>query len=841
MKHLPNARSSWVEFFSLPRALFHLVSLGLIWLLLSAPWLTAAASNAPGITQPAGKTQHLTSPEQVPNGVTPTEWHSIRAAYEAGRHVFQPVAGAPGHWQARNPGQHWQNTFDGRGFITQPQHGDWSWGLTLQSYGFGAAQQPVGQRAQVGNAGQRLNYQWDDTVQEWFVNDARGLEHGFTLRQRPSAGATGTAPLALTLAVRGSLQPAISADGQGVNFRKAAGGTVLTYAGLKVWDANGKALPARFEAGGQRTLRLMVDEQDARYPLTIDPLAQQAYVKASNTGAGDLFGLTVAVSGDTLVSGAELEGSAATGVNGNQADNNASLAGAVYVYALPEIAVSGNGTDIADGDTTPTLTDHTDFGNVAVAAGSLTRTFTIDNTGGVNLTLGSVTVTGPDAADFSVNLQPGSPVAPGGSTTFQVTFDPSATGLRSATVSFSTNDDDENPFNFNIQGAGPDVTVSPTSGLVTSEAGGTAKFSVVLASQPTAEVSIGLISSDPSEGTVAPASLTFTTANWNVAQTVTVTGVPDLLDDDNIAYSIITAQAASADTLYAAINPADVALSNINDAPLTGITGLPASSHYQEGQQPDRPVALWPALAFQDRDGGLLQRATVTIQGFLSKDWLLVDPLAATPNLMALYDPIHGVLNISGSADETVYRQVLQSVRFFTTKDITGPEQRQFLLTVTDAYGNEVSGQTQMTLSPSVIIGLPSADTLDGSYAADLLQGLGGNDWLKGGPGNDLLFGGPGNDVLFGGPGNDTLHGNGGNDRLDGGTGNDKLHGDSGDDLVQGGDGNDLFSGDPAGNDRYLGGAGRDTWTTRKPPARSRSVWRSTASKRSAAAPAWIC
>jgi len=60
--------------------------------------------------------------------------------------------------------------------------------------------------------------------------------------------------------------------------------------------------------------------------------AQQAYLKASNTGAGDLFGYSVAVSGDTMVSGADWEDSSATGVNGDQSDNSAINSGAVYVY-----------------------------------------------------------------------------------------------------------------------------------------------------------------------------------------------------------------------------------------------------------------------------------------------------------------------------------------------------------------------------------------------------------------------------------------------------------------------------------------------------------------------------
>jgi hypothetical protein len=59
---------------------------------------------------------------------------------------------------------------------------------------------------------------------------------------------------------------------------------------------------------------------------------QQAYLKASNTGAGDMFANTVAVSGDTVVVGARYEASSATGVNGNQSDNSAGDSGAAYVF-----------------------------------------------------------------------------------------------------------------------------------------------------------------------------------------------------------------------------------------------------------------------------------------------------------------------------------------------------------------------------------------------------------------------------------------------------------------------------------------------------------------------------
>jgi hypothetical protein len=58
----------------------------------------------------------------------------------------------------------------------------------------------------------------------------------------------------------------------------------------------------------------------------------QAYLKASNTDAHDIFGFNVSVSGDTLAIGAHGESSAALGVNGDQSDDSAGDAGAVYVF-----------------------------------------------------------------------------------------------------------------------------------------------------------------------------------------------------------------------------------------------------------------------------------------------------------------------------------------------------------------------------------------------------------------------------------------------------------------------------------------------------------------------------
>ncbi|MBN8458912.1 MAG: choice-of-anchor D domain-containing protein [Verrucomicrobia bacterium] len=129
--------------------------------------------------------------------------------------------------------------------------------------------------------------------------------------------------------------------------------------------------------------------------------------------------------------------------------------GLAAVPYLPDISLTGNGESIPDGSTLPGVANHTDFGSTAMGGSTITRTFTIQNNGNIPLYLTGtpkVTVGGPHAADFMVTGQPDSPVAAGGSTTFQVTFTPSAAWLRAATLSIASDDPDENPYDFAIQG-----------------------------------------------------------------------------------------------------------------------------------------------------------------------------------------------------------------------------------------------------------------------------------------------------------------------------------------------------------------------------------------------------
>jgi hypothetical protein len=92
--------------------------------------------------------------------------------------------------------------------------------------------------------------------------------------------------------------------------------------------------------------------------------AQQAYIKASNTGAGDSFGL-VALDGDTLAVGATGERSNATGIGGDQTNNDASDAGAVYVFRrtadawAQEAYIKASNTDAGDQFGAPALSGNT--------------------------------------------------------------------------------------------------------------------------------------------------------------------------------------------------------------------------------------------------------------------------------------------------------------------------------------------------------------------------------------------------------------------------------------------------------------------------------------------------
>ncbi len=119
-------------------------------------------------------------------------------------------------------------------------------------------------------------------------------------------------------------------------------------------------------------------------------------------------------------------------------------------------------------------------------------------------------------------------------------------------------------------------TVTPVSGLVTSERGGRALFTVVLDLAPTADVVVSVASSDPAEGYASTAALTFTPFDWDAPQTVVVTGEDDPSIDGDVAYTIVLSPAVSTDLQYANVDPPDVAVTNTSND-VAGVTVVPDS------------------------------------------------------------------------------------------------------------------------------------------------------------------------------------------------------------------------------------------------------------------------
>jgi hypothetical protein len=138
--------------------------------------------------------------------------------------------------------------------------------------------------------------------------------------------------------------------------------------------------------------------------------------------------------------------------------------------------------------------------------------------------------------------------------------DPSYNGRNASDVSVSNTDNDT---------AGISVSAAGPNGLTVVE-GRTNGYTVVLNTEPAANVTINISSSNTSQGgTVAPATLTFTPANWSNAQPVTVTGADDLVADGNTAY-FITNAISSSDSLYSALAPIVVLATTLdNEAILT--------------------------------------------------------------------------------------------------------------------------------------------------------------------------------------------------------------------------------------------------------------------------------
>ncbi|MBD0778264.1 gliding motility-associated C-terminal domain-containing protein [Maribacter sp. ANRC-HE7] len=173
-------------------------------------------------------------------------------------------------------------------------------------------------------------------------------------------------------------------------------------------------------------------------------------------------------------------------------------------------------------------------------------------------------------------------------------------------------------------------TVTESGGSTsTNESGTTDNLSVVLDAQPLSDVVINITSLDTGEGTVAPANLTFTNANWNTPQTVTVTGVNDTAVDNDQTYDVrFRVVDASSDDDFDPVLNQDVSVTNVDDdipgftvvasggSTLTNETGTSDSFTVVLDAQPLTDVVI--DVTSLDTDEGTVDLANLT---FTNANW----------------------------------------------------------------------------------------------------------------------------------------------------------------------------------------------------------------------------
>ena len=198
---------------------------------------------------------------------------------------------------AGNPAHALRCWFRAGGLELQPagtKQSPWTLKLRLRDYG----------RATLAATGVGQVSAWQNRVElsrangavvEWYENKPAGLEQGFTVLRAPQ----GDGSLRLILEVEGDLRPELESGNTAVKFVAADGQATLRYSGLKAWDGAQCELAAHLEVQG-RQLALVVNDRDAAYPVTIDPLItwQEAQLTAGDGSPEDFFGYSVSLSSD---------------------------------------------------------------------------------------------------------------------------------------------------------------------------------------------------------------------------------------------------------------------------------------------------------------------------------------------------------------------------------------------------------------------------------------------------------------------------------------------------------------------------------------------------------------
>ncbi|WP_428310800.1 GEVED domain-containing protein [Hydrocarboniphaga sp.] len=240
--------------------------IALSWVISIAAFFDSAAAS------PAGGQNASVS--AAPQGITPQAWAGIQRQIVEAQYEAVALPSVPNTIGAHNARQDLHLLFGEDGALINSRRssepGARSLGLQTLAISRGTQRidaEPVPAVAE----GARVEYRRGGWT-EWFVNGADGVEHGYTLLQRPLSGTTTrtpNAPVRISLSVSG-MQVGAQPDGS-LQFSDGLGGQ-LRYDKLIVKDADGQLLPSMLATAGTDRAEIVFDDRAARYPVTVDPL-----------------------------------------------------------------------------------------------------------------------------------------------------------------------------------------------------------------------------------------------------------------------------------------------------------------------------------------------------------------------------------------------------------------------------------------------------------------------------------------------------------------------------------------------------------------------------------------
>ncbi|MFT7231253.1 MAG: hypothetical protein ACI8TA_000459, partial [Cyclobacteriaceae bacterium] len=297
---------------------------------------------------------------------------------------------------------------------------------------------------------------------------------------------------------------------------------------------------------------------------------------------------------------------------------------ALSTTGLQDIFVSGNSVEIVDADASPDAADDTYFGLQLASSGTVVKTFTIYNDG-LN-TLGSIAASVGGGTGFSVTSSPTTSLAPGISTTFDVTFDPASTGTLADIVIITSDDPTagEGSYTFSISGVGTNPTTLTQGDLAFVSVNPTVDaFAVVLLKsiEPGTEI---LFTDKAWDGTAQRSGegiITFTTTEDISEGDILYFDEPNLLvnqeADGSSAGALVTtfgtfAYNDAGDQVFAYQGDGSSAshyLSAINTNPGGFISGVPDA---QSSQLPSTLIEGKTAIDLASINDGYYSNATVT-------------------------------------------------------------------------------------------------------------------------------------------------------------------------------------------------------------------------------------